>query len=234
MNRRALAIAAGVLVVVVALWYFALWHPRSQALASAKARRVAAEGQQVTLRASIERLKQARKNEPLLRAKLEKLRTAIPDDPNLAQFILDVNTAAVKAGIDFVSIAPALPTAPTAPAAAATTATTSATAAATTPVAAAPAALPPQIVVSLQITGGYFQTIDFLNRLADLPRLVVFDTVGVTADSRPQPTLTVTIASRMFVRAVPAGFAPAGTPGAVTTTTAPSGGTTTSTTGARP
>ena len=88
-------------------------------MSHAKTRRQAAEQTQAELQTQLNRLKAQQKSEPLRRAQLEALRTAIPDQPNLAQFILDVNDAAAKAGIDFVSISPSPPAAPAAPAAAA-------------------------------------------------------------------------------------------------------------------
>ena len=234
MNRRAIGIGAAVFVVFLLLWYFVAWNPQQSKLHKAQKRKEAAEQQADELTQAINRLRAAQRNEPLQRAQLELLRTAIPDDPNLGQFILDVNDRAAAAGIDFVSISPTLPT----------------TAPTTTPASAAsPTAPPAQITVSLQITGGYFQVIDFINRLADLPRILVLDTLNISAGDNVR--LSVGISSRMFVKAVPAGFAaPGASPVSTTTTTAAGGattttaaggattttaaGATTSTTGARP
>ena len=216
MNRRALAIGAGAAVVVLVLWYLAFWKPRDRALDQAGERRQAAEQQESQLRSEIARLRGAQAQEPARRARLEALRTAIPDEPNLAQFILDANEAANRAGIDFISIAPSLPAAPaaapggatptTAPAGGGPTATTT-----TTPPAGAPpaqAARPAEVRLNLQISGGYFQVLDFLNRLDDLPRLVVSDSVNVTADQTAR--LTVALTGRIFLRAVPPDYARAG------------------------
>lgn len=224
MNRRAMAIGAGAALVLIVLWYFLLWTPRNDDLEKAKERREAAEQQQTQLRSEIARLRAAQRDEPLLRARLETLRTSIPDEPNLAQFILDTNDAAIRSGIDFISIAPALPAAPT----------TAAGPAPVTP--GAPAAVggpPADIKLSLQIRGGYFQVLDFLNRLDALPRLVVTDGLNINAEQTASPRLTVAVTGRMFVRAVPASF---GGPAVATTTTVPpaGGATTTTVAGATP
>jgi len=225
-NRRALLIGAAAALGVVLLWYFVFWSPRNKALNQAKERRQTAQQQEAQLRTEIARLRGAQSQEPAKRARLEALRTAIPDDPKLAQFILDTNEAANRAGIDFISIAPQLP-APPAPAAGGATATTApaggggATTTTTTapaaggqgPAAGAGAARPAEIRLALQIRGGYFQVLDFLNRLDDLPRLVVNDSLSVTSDQTAR--LTVSLTSRMFTHTVPSGFAP---------TPAPSGG----------
>lgn len=218
MNRRAWLFAGLAGLVVLALWYFFLWSPRNDDLKKAKERTEAAAAKNLDLESRIERLKAAQRDEPRLRARLERLRTAIPDDPKLAEFILETNDAAVRSGIDFLSIAPTRPAAP-APGVPG--------AAAATPGAAGPA--PAEILLSLQITGGYFQVLDFLNRLDALPRIVVTDGLALSGDA-VAGRLSTGVTARMFVN--PSAVAPPpGTPGVVTTTTTTvPGATTTSTT----
>lgn len=221
MNRRVLAIGAGAAAVIVLLWYFALWKPRANDLDNAKDRRARAEAAAAQLQTEIDRLRAEQRQEPLRRAQLERVRTLIPDDPNLAQFILDANDAAVRAGIDFISISPALPAAGTA------------TTAPGAPVAPAGAA-PPEIKLALQINGGYFQVLDFVNRLDALPRLVVTDGLTLSADAAAR--ISVSLTARMFTHVLPPGFGttPAGTPAATTTTTAPGAAASATTTTAAP
>lgn len=249
MNRRVLVTALLGSFLVLLAWYFLLWSPRNNDLEEARERRETAEASNRDLQAAVQRLRSAQTDEPRLRARLERLRSAVPDQPNLGQFILDVNDAAVRAGIDFISIAPTPPATATAtattPAAGLTTTTTTTPAEGTTATTTAPTAAtraPAEIRLSLQINGGYFQVIDFLNRLADLPRIVVIDGLNITAD--PAGRLTSTVTARTFVQ--PSALQPtaatttttttvAGGAGATTTTTAAGGaGATTTTTGARP
>jgi Tfp pilus assembly protein PilO len=232
-NRRALLLAGAGSLVLLLVWYFALWSPRSSALEDANDRRDTAEERNQQLDASIERLRNDQQNEPQRRATLERLRAAVPDQPNLAQFILDTNDAAVKAGIDWISIAPTPPaaaTAPTAPAAPTTTTTVQAgsgvgagagAGAPRTSVGSAPA----EIKMTMQITGGYFQVLDFLNRLNAMPRVVVVDGLNLNADQGAR--LTVTVTARMFVQ--PGAVATDGTTTTTTSTTAPAAGGTTTT-----
>jgi Tfp pilus assembly protein PilO len=223
MNRR-LLIPLGIGVVVVILWFVALWGPQSSALSAARKRKNDALQQGATLRDQLTRLQQARRDQPLKQSQLETLRVAIPDDPNLAQFILDANDAASKAGIDFLSITPTPPTA----AGAATTPTTVAGG-----TAAAGGAAPVPIKIAMTATGGYFQVLDFINRLNSLPRLVVVD--GLTLGAQAQSTaaqLQVSLQERIFTTssrpvAGATGGAGGATPGATTTTTAPGATTTT-------
>lgn len=253
MSRRVIVIAAAAAVLVLLGWYALLWSPAKSDLDKAEQRTAAAESQEQQLQTQINRLRDVQRQEPLRRAQLETLRTAIPDTPNLGQFILDVNDAATRAGIRFISIAPTEPRAPTAVVAPTTTttaagATTTTTATTGTTAATVPVATPPaEIALTFQIQGGYYPVLDFLNRLDRLPRLVVTDAVNISSNE-DTGLLTVGLTARMFVRAVPPGFvgaAPTTTSttaaGGATTTTAAGGattttvaGATTTTTGARP
>lgn len=204
MKRQTVLIGAAAAVAVLVAWYLLLWSPRQADLSEASDRREAAEAQRAELATRVGRLRASQKEEPMKRAQVEALRTTVPDEPNLAAFILDTNDAAAKAGIDFISVAPAEP-APAAPPVAVP--------AGTAAPAAAPGTPPAEIKLQLQVSGGYFQVLDFLNRLNDLPRLVVTDTLAITSDE--QAKLTVGVAARMFVRTVPPGY------GAVPATAAP-------------
>lgn len=210
MSRRTVLLGAGAALLVLVLWYFLLWSPQRSKVADARDRRENAEAEAANLRIQLSRLQDLKQREALQRAELETLRVAVPDQPNLAQFILDANDAATKAGIEFLSITPSVP-------AAATTGNGA-------PAAGAP---PPSVSMTMSIKGGYFQVLDFVNRLTDLPRIVVIDSLNVNAGGG---TLDVSLQARMFVSALPA----AATPGASTTTTArpAATATTTTTTGA--
>jgi Tfp pilus assembly protein PilO len=217
---------------VIVLWFVLLWSPQGSKVSNAKERRVQAESEQQELQLRIARLRSLQQEEPQKRAQLEGLRVAIPDEPNLAQFILDANTAANVSGIQFLSVSPSPPSTETGPAGAAPAPTTPAT-----PATPGAGARPAVINLQLSISGGYFQVVDFVNRLNGLSRLVVIDSLGLTGSSQATPggstDLTVAISARMFVRAAtPVAGAASGapvTPGGATTTTAPGSATTTTT-----
>lgn len=210
MNRRLLIpLGAGVLVVI--LWLVALWLPQGSALSAAKKRKDEAQAQGATLRDQLKRLQDARRDQPLKQSQLETLRVAIPDDPNLAQFILDANDAASRSGIDFLSITPTQPTAPSG----ATTGTT---------VAGGGSATPVPIRIGMTIAGGYFQVLDFINRLNALPRIVVVDSLTMSG-SGSSAQLQVTLQERIFTTSVQP--VSGSTTGATTTTTTPGATTTT-------
>jgi Tfp pilus assembly protein PilO len=239
--RRPVVIGVAAALAVLVIWFLFLWSPQGSKLSDARDRKDNAEREQQELQARIDRLKSLKQDEPAKRAQLENLRVAIPDEPNLAQFILDANSAANVSGINFLSISPSPPTAGTATGAA-SSATPPTTAPEASPGAAAPAAAPAVINLQLSISGGYFQVVDFVNRLNDLPRLVVIDSLGLTSGgtgTAGATTLSVAIAARMFVSAptaVSGSGGPAGGGGAATTTvpgatttTAPGSGSSTTT-----
>ena len=209
MNRRSLLIGVGAAFLVLLIWYFLLWSPRGNAIADAKSRQQTAADAAFELEARLNQLRDAQRNEAATRAQIARLQEAIPEEANLAQFILDANDAATRSGIDFLSIAPTPPAAGTA----------------VDPATGQPlAGSPSQIALTVNITGGYFQVLDFVNRLTDLPRIVVID--GLSVSSASGAELSVGLTGRMFTRQAPAGSTPVTTPGA-TTTTVPGATTTT-------
>ncbi|MGH9151796.1 MAG: type II secretion system protein GspM, partial [Acidimicrobiales bacterium] len=108
-RRRTMIIAGAAALAVLVLWYLVLWSPRQSELSDARDQRERAEAEHQELATRLARLKASQKDEPIKRAQVEALRTTIPDDPKLAAFILDTNDAAAKAGIDWISVAPAEP-----------------------------------------------------------------------------------------------------------------------------
>jgi type IV pilus assembly protein PilO len=212
LGRRSIVIGVVAAFVVLLLWWFLLWSPQRKKVDDAKARTEAAQQQAAQLRVTLSRLQELKRTEALKRSQIEALRIAVPDQPNLAQFILDANDAANKAGIDFLSVTPSPPA--------------TAAAGGTTP-AGAPAA----VNLAMSITGGYFQVLDFVNRLTDLPRIVVIDNLSLAAGDGSN--MTVSITARMFTTSAAPVAPPTTAPAAGATTTtvagAPAGATTTTT-----
>jgi Tfp pilus assembly protein PilO len=214
MNRR-LLIPIGAGVVLVLLWYVALYRPESSQLADARKRKNQAAQQAATLRDQLSRLQQSRASQPLKQSQLETLRVAIPDQANLAQFILDANDAASTSGVDFLSITPTPP------------AGLGQSTAGTTPPAGATGASAVPIKIAMSVSGGYFQVLDFMNRLNTLSRLVVIDGVNMTAQAA---SLQVSLQERIFTTSaqpVGGGTSGGGATAGTTTTTAPGATTTT-------
>lgn len=202
MNRRSTLIVIGAVVALLGLWFLLLWGPQGGRLDDANEREAAADQVNSELELRIARLEAAQDSAPARMAQLEDLRRAVPDDPELAQFILDANQAASESGVDFLSISPAPP-------------------------AAGVGGLPPVITLAINVTGGYFAVLDYLERVDDLPRIVVIDTINLAPNGGvgALQELSVSINGRMFATAAPQ-LAPVPTTvppanGATTTTAAP-------------
>jgi Tfp pilus assembly protein PilO len=209
-------------VVLVLLWWFVLWTPTSKDLEDTQKQTESAERAQDSLRATLARLQSLARNAPQQQATLRRLEAAVPETPDLAAFIIEANRIAAESGIEFLSIAPAPPAAD--PAGGGTS----------------------SINLTISIRGGFFQVLEYLNRLETLERVVVVDTINLGGDSgaagaaaaaaaTPSSatsgagTLSVSLTGRMFTRAVPAGGATAPAGGGATTPTTPGGSTTTPT-----
>ena len=208
MNRRLVLITAATSLVLLAAWFFALWQPKGAELADERERLSLASNEVSQLETRILRLKASQAEGPQLAARLDRLRSAVPDDPGLPQFILDANDAATSSGVAFVSISPQEPAPSSSP------------------------GLPPEIALTVEIEGGYFQVLDFVERLTDLQRVIVLDGVQVApkGDQEGPPELAVSLTGRMFTTQLPAAPAPveavatpvAAAPASTTTTVVPS------------
>jgi Tfp pilus assembly protein PilO len=179
MSRRALLVGVVGVVVIVAIWYVALWSPRGTALQRARADRDAAQDEVSGARLDLARLQAAAKDRPALEAQLASLRSAVPPDSELAALIDGIDSAAKEAGVSFVSVTPTPPAAP------------------------AVAGAPSAIALNIQLKGGYFSELELLRQLAALDRVVVVDGVTLTPDASDPAASEVglTVTARAFTTA---------------------------------
>ena len=187
MRSRVVVVGVLLTVVVVLIWNIAIFAPKGRKLSDAKKEAQAAQQLEPGLQATLARLKQISQNGPEIAAQLDKLSAAVPASPDLDGFILSANQIAVQAGIDWLSVSPSVVQAGTT----------------------GPSVIP----LSVQIKGGFFQVLDYLNRLEDMGRLVIVDAINAQPRQRTgpaaatptgPPTLSVTLTGRMFTRAAPA------------------------------
>ena len=176
LKPRVLAAGVGALLVVLVVWYLALWSPTQRSYAQAQASAQASAASVQALQAQIAQLRssQSAQGQAALKAKLATETAAIPPVPDISGLIDQVNQAATQSGVIFTSIAPAKPAA-------------NATA----------AAGPPVIAVSLDVSGGYYQIIDFINRLDTMSRLMVILGVDLGAGGGTSE-LTATLLTDVF------------------------------------
>lgn len=186
MKSRVIAFGVLLLVVVVLLWNLLIFAPKGKSLTKAKKATAAAQLVTSQLNATLSNLDQISHNGPQIAAELDKLSAAVPTSPDLDGFILSANQIATQSGIDWLSVSPSVVQAGTT----------------------GPSVIP----LTVQIKGGFFQVLDYLNRLESMGRLVIVDGINVTAAAAASasgvaatgpPTLSVTLTARMFTRAAP-------------------------------
>jgi type IV pilus assembly protein PilO len=219
MNRRTIVFGALAAVAIVALWYFLVFSPKNNQISDEKDNLAEAERQGQTLEAELRQLQDLANRSPEIEAQLGKLSAAIPEQPNQADLISGLNDIADESGITWQSVTMQEPQPGTAQA-------------------------PPTIPVQIQIEGGFFQALDYVNRLEHLERLVVIDGVTMNSGSggsggtgtesgggtgnglttSDSGELSVSLTARVFSQTTldDAGTAPGGT----TSTSAPTTGTT--------
>lgn len=192
MRSRVAVVGVLFAVVLVMVWNLLIFAPKGRDLSAAKKEAQAAQATEPQYRAALTRLQEISKNGPEIAAQLDRLSAAVPTSPDLDGFILSANQIAVQSGIDWLSVSPS--------------------------VAQAGTTGPSVIPLTMSIQGGFFQVLDYLNRLEDLGRLVIIDALNATAagadnattggSSTGAPPLAVTLTGRMFTMAAPP--APAG------------------------
>jgi Tfp pilus assembly protein PilO len=103
-TRRIALITLSALILVVGVWYGALWRPAEKHLATLRAQQVLAANNVLTLQAQADALRAQQKQLPQDKVALAKLAAAIPADPGLDQLIKVIDNAAGEAGVSLTSL----------------------------------------------------------------------------------------------------------------------------------
>ena len=194
MKQARNVLVALVTVTAVALWYIALFGPQRAERRRLAQEVTAAENHEQELRSTLARLRRVAADQEIHEAQLERLRRLAPPEPDVAGFILAANDAAVRSGVDWVSVAPAAAVVGT-------------------------GGQPTVIPVSIAVNGSFFTLLDYLRRLESLERLIVVDSLQLSAGAQGGGAvqLSATLSARIFTT-TPAPAAP----GSAAATTAPS------------
>jgi Tfp pilus assembly protein PilO len=174
-TRHIAAVAAVAALVLVGLWYVALFHPATQKLASAHRAEIAAGQKTTQLNGQIAQLQALQKQIPLDTARLATLQAAIPEDPSLATALVQLHRAATNSGATLSSVGPSTPTGPS--------------------TSGAQTSGPPSITLSLIASGSYGQITAFLSQLANMPRTLVIDSLNLSGGGSK---LSANISARIF------------------------------------
>jgi Tfp pilus assembly protein PilO len=170
--KRISAVAGLAALVIVALWYFALFSPQAKDLSKAHKDHAAAEQKISQLQGQVVQLNALKSQIPADKAALSVLNAAVPSSPQLDNVLRQLHAAATASGITLSTVGPSSPTA-------ASTSTASKTSGT------------PSITLALSASGTYSQITAFLSQLARMPRTVVVSSLNI-AGSGTQLTAQIT------------------------------------------
>jgi Tfp pilus assembly protein PilO len=167
MSRRGPIVAAALGVVMVVLLGVGLILPKMGQVKSTKAQVATEQAKTQTLQVQLASLEALAKQATKIRAQLAKLNERVPVSADLPGLIRDLNAAASKSAVDFMSVTPGVP---------------------------APATTPQVSMIPLQVTvtGGFFSAEEFLYQLETLPRTAKVSSVAITVSAPANSTSTTT------------------------------------------
>jgi len=173
-QRVVIIIGAVVALVLVVGWALLLYKPESDKLGEVQRQVEAEKSQETSLQAQLVKLKDLKEQEPEIDAQLSRVKSLIPDGPDLSTYIREANRIAADSGIDWLKISAGEP---------------QASSGITT------------VTLDLEITGKYFNVVDYLTRVQELSRAVRFDSLQMASASGedvPSGGVSVKLSGRMF------------------------------------
>lgn len=182
MNRTAALLSALGAVVLLALFWFLLYSPQRADIAALDVQADGLRSQQQTTLAEIARLEIVRTQIPQIEANIAAAESVVPRSAALPSTLRQLVLAADSSGVVIESITPTRPIRSTSVDEA--------------------VVLPPDLAsiqLSLSVTGGYFQVVDFLRRIEDptqIARGIVWEALDIAPDE--YPALTVLISGQMY------------------------------------
>lgn len=182
MRNRPVVVGVAAALVVVVLWWLLVFSGIRSDTSDVEDEVEAARQERQSLQAQLDRLEDLEARGPEIEAQLLALREALPEQPDLASFITQAYDIGNAAGVVWVSVAPSDPV------------QTGAVA---------------TIQLTVEVQGGYFQVLDYLDRLEELPRFVTVDSISVSTDDASggqgagasfggAPGLRASLTARMF------------------------------------
>ncbi len=179
-----LGVVVGGLLLTV-LWFLFIVQPRRSEVDDLRTQRDAAIAEEEQLRNEKAQLLEIQENELSYMTASAALENLIPPTPDLPTFIEDVTLLALDASVELQSLSPNLP-------------------------AAEPFAEYASIDVLMEVEGQFFEVLGFLYGLADMPRLVVVDSIGLSPSVAEDGTVTISASldATIFTTAIPVGPAP--------------------------
>jgi type IV pilus assembly protein PilO len=176
MKRSQVVLSVLAAVMIVALFAVLVYQPKQEEIDELETAIAAEQQRHGELEQEIVRLRTVRDQAPEVEAELAAAEAVVPRDNALPTALRQLQLAADDAGLVLTSVTTGRPL----------------------PVEGAPASLH-RIDVNLQLSGGYFQLVDFLRRVEDpsiTPRGTIWTNAALAKEE--YPTLTVALSGKMF------------------------------------
>jgi Tfp pilus assembly protein PilO len=178
-NQRIGLVTAGAALVLVVVWYLALWSPQGHKLTQAHADQTKAAAQVTHLQAQVAGLQALVRNIPADKTKLGQYTAAVPDNPQLPAALDQIQSAASTTRVTLSSISPS-----GAPSSAAKQSALNGV---------------PGITVSMAANGTYPELMSFITSLNSMPRTLVITNLSLSGSgSGSVPTMTASISTDIF------------------------------------
>lgn len=167
------ALAAGVVLILV--WYFALFHPQATHLKTAQREYTTAQEQKIALEAQVRSLEAIEKQVPADTARLASLNANVPKTPDLKDVLDQLHALATSTGVQLTTVSPSS----TNTASSSTNSRSSAV---------------QSITIGMSLSGSYPQMTAFLSGLTKMPRTVVIDSAAIGSGTG----LTAQLSTQIF------------------------------------
>lgn len=184
-TQRIGLVTAGAALVLVVIWYLALWSPQNHKLAVANKAHAAAEAKVSQLQSQIAGLKVLEREIPADQQKLAMYTQAVPDNPQLSSALDEIQSAAARTQVTLGSISPG------------SAATGSAKASQTVNGV-------PVVSISMSVTGTYQSLMSFITALDNMKRTLVVTNIALSgAGGSSKAGMSASIGSDIFYAGQP-------------------------------
>lgn len=176
LRQRKIMIGAVVALVIILIWFVAIFNPEGHKLASVNGSVQSAQTEQTELQARLAQLKRYSSESTALQALGAKLDAAVPSTDDVYNYVTVISDAANSTGVKVSSINPSTPTTQGSLAV---------------------------IPVTISVTGTYSQILHFLDALYSLPRLTVIYQVSLSgggSGSNRGSVLTASFSASIFAQ----------------------------------
>lgn len=176
-TRRLPILSAAAALVLVVIWYVAMFSPQQKNIQKAHKANAAATQKADQLQSQASQLRVLVKEIPADNARFAQLEASLPDNPQFDQALNLLHQAAVQTGVTVANVTPSSPIG----------------ASGSSSTSASQGGGVPAINLTMSIEGSTQQTEAFLSALKALPRAVVVDRISVTGGSGGSVSLSARI-----------------------------------------